>query len=52
MLAKTSLINSQITFCETTKYFARLRTVKSDGRPLLLHINMDGGHSGAFGRYD
>jgi oligopeptidase B len=31
---------------------AKLRTLKTNGAPLLLHINMDAGHGGASGRYD
>jgi len=30
----------------------KLRTLKRDATPLLLHINMDAGHGGASGRYD
>ena len=31
---------------------AKLRTLKPNAAPLLLHINMDAGHGGASGRYD
>jgi oligopeptidase B len=31
---------------------AKLRRLKSDTNPLLLHINMTAGHGGASGRYD
>jgi oligopeptidase B len=31
---------------------AKLRTLKTNDRPLLLHVNMDAGHGGASGRYD
>jgi oligopeptidase B len=34
------------------KYVAKLRTLKTDGNPLLLRVNMDAGHGGASGRYD
>ncbi len=52
MLVKTSLNDSQVMFWEPAKYVAKLRTIKSDTTPLLLHINMDAGHGGASGRYD
>src|SRR6202020_2687861 len=52
MLVKTSLNDSQVMYWEPAKYVAKLRTLKTDDAPLLLHINMDAGHGGASGRYD
>ncbi len=52
MLVKTSLNDSQVMYWEPAKYVAKLRTIKTDATPLLLHINMDAGHGGASGRYD
>jgi oligopeptidase B len=52
MLVKTSLNDSQVMYWEPAKYVAKLRTLKTNGTPLLLHINMDAGHGGASGRYD
>ncbi|MDE3104583.1 MAG: S9 family peptidase [Acidobacteriota bacterium] len=52
MLVKTSLNDSQVMYWEPAKYVAKLRTLKTDTTPLLLHINMDAGHGGASGRYD
>ena len=52
MLVKTSLNDSQVMYWEPAKYVARLRTLKTNQTPLLLHINMDAGHGGASGRYD
>ncbi len=52
MLVKTSLNDSQVMYWEPAKYVARLRTLKQNATPLLLHINMDAGHGGASGRYD
>jgi oligopeptidase B len=52
ILVKTSLNDSQVMYWEPAKYVAKLRTLKSDDAPLLLHINMDAGHGGASGRYD
>jgi oligopeptidase B len=52
MLVKTSLNDSQVMYWEPAKYVAKLRTLKQNDAPLLLHINMDAGHGGASGRYD
>jgi oligopeptidase B len=52
MLIKTSLHDSQVMYWEPAKYVARLRTLKTNDTPLLLHINMEAGHGGASGRYD
>jgi oligopeptidase B len=52
MLVKTSLNDSQVMYWEPAKYVARLRTLKTDDRLLLLHTNMSAGHGGASGRYD
>ena len=52
ILVKTSLNDSQVMYWEPAKYVARLRTLKQDTNPLLLHTNMAAGHGGASGRYD
>jgi oligopeptidase B len=52
MLVTTSLNDSQVMYWEPAKYVARLRTLKSDDRPLIFRINMAAGHGGASGRYD
>ena len=52
MLVKTSLHDSQVMYWEPAKYIAKLRTLKTDSRPLLFKINMDAGHGGSSGRYD
>ncbi len=52
MLVKTSLNDSQVMYWEPAKYVAKLRTIKRNDTPLLLHINMEAGHGGASGRYD
>ena len=52
MLVKTSLNDSQVGYWEPAKYVARLRTLKTDDRPLLFKCNMGAGHGGASGRYD
>jgi oligopeptidase B len=52
ILVKTSLNDSQVMYWEPAKYVAKLRTIKQNDTPLLLHTNMDAGHGGASGRYD
>jgi len=52
ILAKTGLNDSQVMYWEPAKYVAKMRTLKTDAKPLLLKINMGAGHGGASGRYD
>ncbi len=52
MLVKTSLNDSQVMYWEPAKYVAKLRGLKTNDAPVLLHVNMDAGHGGASGRYD
>jgi oligopeptidase B len=52
MLVKTSFHDSQVMYWEPAKYVAKLRTLETDGEPVLLKTNMAAGHGGASGRYD
>jgi oligopeptidase B len=52
MLLRTGLNDSQVAFWEPSKYVARLRTLKTDDRPLLFKVNLEVGHGGASGRFD
>ncbi len=52
MLVKTSLYDSQVMYWEPAKYIAKLRTLNTGDKPILLHTNMTAGHGGASGRYD
>lgn len=53
MLVRTSLNDSQVMYWEPAKYVARMRSLKTDDRPLLFRIKLEpGGHGGASGRYD
>jgi oligopeptidase B len=52
MLVTTAFNDSQVMYWEPAKYVARLRTLKTDGNPVLLKTNMEAGHGGASGRYD
>ena len=52
LLVTSSLNDSQVGFHEPTKWVARLRTLNTGTNPLLLRMNMAGGHGGSSGRYD
>ena len=52
MLVETSLEDSQVMYWEPAKYVAKLRTLKTDARPLVLKTILEAGHGGASGRYD
>ena len=53
MLVTTSLNDSQVMYWEPAKYVAKLRTLETGSRPLLLRTRMQpAGHGGASGRYD
>ena len=52
MLVTAGLNDPRVTYWEPAKYVAKLRTLKTDGNPLLLKTNMGAGHGGRSGRYD
>jgi oligopeptidase B len=53
ILVTTSFNDSQVMYWEPAKWVAKLRTLKTDDRPLLLKTKLDpAGHGGASGRYD
>jgi oligopeptidase B len=52
MLVTAGLNDPRVGYWEPAKWVAKLRTMKTDTRPLLLRVNMGAGHSGASGRYD
>jgi oligopeptidase B len=52
MLVTSGLHDSQVQYWEPAKWVAKLRDHKTDDHLLLLHTNMDTGHSGASGRFE
>jgi oligopeptidase B len=52
VLVQVSLNDTQVGFWEGTKFVARLRERKTGPNPVLLRVNMGGGHAGSSGRYD
>jgi oligopeptidase B len=51
MLVTTGLHDSQVQYWEPAKWVAKLREMKTDEQPLLMHTNMDAGHGGQSGRF-
>lgn len=52
MLVTTGLWDSQVQYFEPVKWVQKLRDLKTDDNLLLLHIDMETGHSGASARYE
>ena len=51
-LVTTGLHDSQVQYWEPAKWVAKLRTYHQGNNMILLHTNMDTGHSGASGRFE
>jgi oligopeptidase B len=51
LLVTTGLHDSQVQYWEPAKWVAKLRAMKTDGNRLLLHTNLEAGHSGTTGRF-
>jgi oligopeptidase B len=52
MLVTTGLWDSQVQYYEPAKWVAKLRALKTDRNPLLLHVEMEAGHGGKSGRFE
>ena len=52
MMVTTGLHDSQVQYWEPAKWVAKLREMKTDQNPLVMHCNMSTGHGGASGRFE
>jgi oligopeptidase B len=52
IMVTTGLHDSQVQYWEPAKWVAKLRELKTDNNPLVLHTNMKAGHGGASGRFE
>lgn len=52
MMVTTGLHDSQVQYWEPAKWVAKLRDMKTDNNPLVMHCNMTTGHGGASGRFE
>lgn len=52
ILATAGFNDSRVQYWEPAKWVAKLRTLKTDDKRLLLKTNMGAGHAGASGRFD
>ena len=52
MMVTTGLHDSQVQYWEPAKWVAKLREMKTDSNPLVMHCNMSTGHGGASGRFE
>ena len=52
MLISQNLNDARVPYWEAAKWAAKLRHLKTDTNPVLLLVNMRGGHGGGSGRFD
>jgi oligopeptidase B len=52
VLATTAVGDDRVGFWEPAKWIAALRARSTSGAPMLLHVELSGGHAGAGGRFE
>ncbi len=52
MLVTTGYHDSQVQYWEPAKWVAKLREMKTDQNPLIIHCEMGAGHGGKSGRFE
>ena len=52
LMITTGYHDSQVQYWEPAKWLAKLRELKTDSNLLIMHTEMDAGHSGASGRFE
>jgi oligopeptidase B len=52
ILATSGLNDPRVSFWEPAKFVAKLRTLNTSAKPILLRTELDSGHGGPSGRYD
>ena len=52
LMVTTGYHDSQVQYWEPAKWVAKLRDMKTDNNPLVLHTNMAAGHGGKSGRFE
>jgi len=52
LLVTAGFNDPRVTYWEPAKWCAKLRDLKTDANPVLLHVEMGAGHGGASGRFD
>jgi oligopeptidase B len=52
LLITTGLHDSQVQYWEPAKWIAKLRTHRTNRKPLYMYCNMETGHGGASGRFE
>jgi len=52
MLVVQSVNDPRVPYWEAAKWVAKLRQLKTDANPVLLYINVRGGHGGGSGRFE
>ena len=50
-LVTTGYHDSQVQYWEPAKWVAKLRELKTDDNPLIMHCEMEAGHGGKSGRF-